>query len=188
MRRPKVLLATTFAAALALVAGPAPDVGHAAPLADGVSISVRPSSSEVTLGDRLGITVEVANRSAVRLSDLVVHIDITSLADAGSVDPEDWTSTLSKPIATIDPDGVALVDWQIQPISAGDFTLYAVVLASDNATVAASNAARIVVDDRRSLDPNGILPVSIGATVVVGGLLAFQVRFSRRGRSRPAST
>ena len=170
--------------ALALASLPA--TGHADTLADDVSVSVDPANSTVTLGETLDISVEVVNRSGQTLNGLVVHIDITSLADAGSVDPEDWTSTLSKPIADLAPKGSATVDWRIQPISAGDFSLYAVALAADDATVAASNVLRVTVDDRRSLNPNGILPVSIGAPVVVGGLLALQVRLARSNRRRPA--
>ena len=134
-----------------------PSTGHAESLAEGVSVAVAPATGDVILGESLDITVEVTNRGVDALDGLVVHIDITSLDDAGSVDPEDWTSTLSKPVGALAADGTATVDWRIQPISAGTFSLYAVVLAPGDDTVAASNVLRVSVDDRRSLDPNGIL-------------------------------
>lgn len=159
-----------------------PSVGHAEPLAEQVSVSIEPSFGEVILGEDLDLAIEVTNSGDESLADLVVHIDITALTDSTSVDPEDWTSTLSRFAGEIGPGESVTVEWRIQPISAGTFSVYAVVLAADDDSVAASNVLQVSVDDRRSLNPNGILPVAIGAPVVIGGLLATQLRRSRRHR------
>lgn len=159
-------------------------VGHAQSLVDQVSVSIEPSFSAVTLGEDLDLAIEVTNSGVESLADLVVHIDITALSDSTSVDPEDWTATLSQFAGEIEPGESVTVEWRIQPISAGTFSVYAVVLAADDDSVAASNVLQLSVDDRRSLNPNGILPVAIGAPVVIGALLATQLRLSRRHRPR----
>ncbi len=68
----------------------------------------------------------------------------------------------------------------MQPISAGRFSLYIVVLRPAGSELTASNVAIIDVEDRRSLDPDGILPVAMGVPIVVGGLLMGQIGYRRR--------
>ncbi|MDH4076217.1 MAG: hypothetical protein OEW29_09800, partial [Acidimicrobiia bacterium] len=72
--------------------------------------------------------------------------------------------------------------WQLQPISPGTYSIYAVALSAgvDNTTV--SNIATVDVADQRSLNPGGILPVAIAAPAITGGLLALQTR--RRHRTK----
>ena len=73
-----------------------------------------------------------------------------------------------------------MVRWNAQPISGGQFVLYAVALAPGATDVASSNVLAINVTERRSLNPEGILPVSIGGPVLVGGLWLAQTRLARR--------
>lgn len=162
-------------------------IGHAGSLSDQVAVTVEPAVSDVVLGADLDISIDVTNVGAEPLDDLMVHIDITALADSGSVDPEDWTATLSKPVGVIAPGRTANVAWRIQPISPGTFSLYAVVLSANDDSVAASNVLTVSVADRRSLNPNGILPVALGAPALIGGLLVAQIRTLRRSRSRAAA-
>lgn len=161
----------------------APSAAMASSIADEVTIAVEPANQSVILGDHIDITITVTNMGTQTLSDLVVHIDITDPVASTSVDPEDWTSTLSKPVGPLGPNESTTATWTIQPISPGSFALYAIVLAPDSETVAASNILAVDVIDQRSLNPNGILPVAIGAPAVVGGLLVTQLRLSRRTRS-----
>ena len=58
--------------------------------------------------------------------------------------------------------------------------LYAVALTPGAADVASSNVLAIEVTERRSLNPEGILPVAIAGPVIVGGLWLFQTRLTRR--------
>ena len=173
------------AAAAGLVVWLLPGPTSAQAIADDITVVVDPVARSVTLGEHLDITVTVSNTSATPSVALVAHIDITDPTQSSSVDPEDWTSTLSTPVGSLRPGASATVTWRIQPISAGTFTLYAIALAPGAGTVAASNVLEVSVDDQRSLNPDGILPVAIGAPVLVGGLLAVQLRLSRRTR-RPS--
>lgn len=154
----------------------------AAPLSDSVVVAIEPPSSTVVLGGHLDLQVSVTNNGIDASPPLVVHIDITKPDEATSVDPEDWTSTLSKPIGVVESGRTVVVDWTIQPISAGTFATYAVVLSPGVDTIAASNVLEVRVTDQRSLDPGGIVPVAVAVPVLVGALLAFQMRLARRRR------
>lgn len=154
----------------------------AAPLSDSVVVAIEPLSSSVVLGEHLDVQVSVTNNGADATPPLVVHIDITKPDEATSVDPEDWTSTLSKPIGAVGSDKTVVVDWTIQPISSGTFATYAVVLSPGVDTIAASNVLAVSVTDQRSLNPGGIVPVVVAIPVLIGALLAVQMRLARRRR------
>lgn len=153
-------------------------------LTDTVEITIEPPQSTVTLGDSLDLVVTATNTGSEATPPLVVHIDITDPAKATSVDPEDWTPTLSKPIGALDPGQTATLDWRLQPISSGTFATYAVALAPGVDHIASSNVLDVQVDHERTLNPGGILPVAIAAPATVGALLLVQLRLARRTRSR----
>jgi uncharacterized membrane protein len=165
-----------------LLISPASAVG----LGDTVDLVVEPTSVDVVLGQDLDLTISVTNVGSDPTPPLLVHIDITDPEKASSVDPEDWTATLSKPIGALESGATRTVDWRIQPISGGTFALYAVALSPGVDAVAASNVVTVDVADQRSLDPNGILPVAIAAPAVVGALLVVQTQRTRR-RSRASA-
>ena len=147
---------------------------------DDIEVIVDPVLSEVLLGETIDIEIIVRNHSSEATEPLILHIDITKLSSSGSVDPEDWTSTLSKRVGVIDPGAGKIVRWTIQPISGGQFVLYAVALTPGATDVASSNVLAIDVTERRTLNPEGILPVAIAGPVIVGGLWLFQTRLARR--------
>ena len=68
----------------------------------------------------------------------------------------------------------------MQPISSGQFVLYAVALTPGASDVASSNVLAIDVTEQRSLNPEGILPVAIAGPVIVGGLWLLQTWLTRR--------
>lgn len=155
---------------------------------EALALTISPSSNTVLLGDTFEINIEVANTGAAPTPAIVVHIDITDPTSTESVDPEDWTSTLSKPIGTVGPGESTNVGWELQPISPGSFALYAVSLSAGDDAVAVSNVITVDVTDRRTLNPEGILPVAIGVPALIGALLAFQVGRTRRRAGAPRTT
>jgi hypothetical protein len=150
-----------------------------APSLDELEVVITPAEASVVLGDVLVWRVEVTNTGAVASPPAAVHLDITDPDATASVDPEDWTSTLTRPIEALAPRQTITLEWEAQPISVGMFTAYAVVVSNDTATLAASGITRVQVSDQRTLNPGGILPVVLGAPVIVGGLLGFRIRRSR---------
>ena len=147
---------------------------------DGIDVEIEPSQVDVLLGESIDFEVTITNRTDTDTPPLVVHIDVTNPSRASSVDPEDWTETLSKSVGVVEPGRAKVVSWNAQPISGGQFVLYAVALTPGATNVASSNVLAINVTERRSLNPEGILPVSIGGPVLVGGLWLAQTRLARR--------
>jgi hypothetical protein len=146
---------------------------------DKVLVEVRPLTAQVALGDTIDLDVTVTNTSGAARNDLIAHIDVTSPNRDGSVDPEDWTATLSKQIDRLEPGAGTTVTWSIQPISPGTFLVYAVVLAPDAPDVAGSNVLTVSVEDQRSLNPQGVLPVVIIVPAAVGALFVSRLRRNR---------
>lgn len=149
-----------------------------------VTVSVEPTTSSIMLGESLDLHVTVTNNATAPIPELVVHLDVTDPTISTSVDPEDWTSTLTRPVGVLAPQATITLDWTVQPIAGGTFAVYAVALSADQAAVSPSNILRVEVQDRRVLNPGGILPVALGAPALVGALLVLQLRLVRRTHRR----
>lgn len=176
----RIVVAALLGSTLSLL-GARPSASQPAPdPIDDLEVTVAPASADVVLGESLELSVTVANNSQLAGEGLVAHLDVTDPAEGGSVDPEDWTSTLSRPLDGMAPGEATTVVWDVQPISAGRFSLYAVVLRKGSTELAASNVVAIGVEDQRSLNPDGILPVALGVPLVIGGLLVVQIGYRRR--------
>ncbi len=145
-----------------------------------IEVEIDPVTAEVLLGESVDLEVRVTNRTEEPTPPLVVHIDITDPSQSSSVDPEDWTATLSKGVGVIEPGMAKTVKWTVQPISGGQFALYAVALTPGGPDVTSSNVLTFDVTEQRSLNPEGILPVAIGGPVLIGGIWLVQARLARR--------
>lgn len=149
--------------------------------ADDVTVEIEPTSADLRLGESTTLTVTVTNQGAEATGRLAIHIDVTSPTGSGSVDPEDWSPTLTRRIDGLAPGETRQLDWRLQPISGGTFRAYAVALpVAGGSDVFASNGVTLAVEERRSLNPEGVLPVAVGAPAVVGVLLLGRLRRSRR--------
>jgi hypothetical protein len=178
MRALRSLLMAATAATVALgattaTAAPSPSD------ANDITVVIDPERADVDLGDSIDLQVTVTNSSNGDRSDLVAHLDVVSPDREGSVDPEDWTATLTRPTGLLAAGASTTIDWTIQPISPGAFLVYGMVLAQDGSDVAPSNVMTVSVTDRRSLNPQGVLPVVIIVPLAVGLLLADRLRRQR---------
>ncbi len=173
MRIPIVL-----AAMLTLALAAAPAAGATGP--ESVELVLSPAQATIRLGETIDLKVTVTNTSDAPTDELAIHIDVTDPGSRSSVDPEDWTSTLTRFAGPIEPGANVTVRWEIQPISGGNFTVYAVALAAGSENITASGAMLITVDEQRSLNPEGVLPVALAAPLLVGGLLLAQQWWARR--------
>ena len=176
----------SLAALLAIVAVTI-GLAQSAAAQDDLEVSIRPEMVDLTLGENVEIIVSVTNHGSVPTDDLVAHIDITDPTRAGSVDPEDWTATLSRGVGVIQPGATSSATWDLHPISGGRFTVYAVALSPNNAAVhATARAIDFNVDHQRTLNPEGVLPIALATPLVIGGLLLAQWRLSRTRRPSPS--
>ncbi len=148
---------------------------------DELVVVVEPERIEATLGDSFDIEVTVTNLSDQPSSSLVAHIDITDPAQSTSVDPEDWTETLSQSMGVVPAGASRSVSWTLQPISPGSFSLYAVALSGETNEVHASPATIVEVAFVQTLNPEGVLPVVVAGPVLIGALLFIVMRRARVG-------
>ena len=181
----KRLLLTAAGCLLAVIGSGVPSA-RADDIVDTVRVRIEPEASSINLGENLALHITVTNNGARPSPPLVVHLDITNPDRSTSVDPEDWTATLSKDVGVVAPGGSATVEWTIQPISGGHFATYAVALSPGIDNVATSNVLQVAVAEQRTLNPGGILLVAIGAPALVAALLLLQVRLARRRGLSPA--
>lgn len=127
-----------------------------------ISVLVTPDRVSTTVGTATEITVSLANNSTEATPELAVHLDITDPRERGSVDPEDWTPTLTLAMSPLAPGAQETRTWSISPIQGGTFVLYAVALDINSGVeptlIAVSNGVPVHVDEKRSFNPGGVLP------------------------------
>jgi uncharacterized membrane protein len=180
MRRLILALGTCLLTFTCLAASAA----HADGTVGDVTVRIDPPAASIKLGESLDLQITVTNQGDTPSPPLVLHLDVTDPDRSTSVDPEDWTSTLSKKVGVVAPGDSATLDWRIQPISGGTFATYAVVISPGADDLASSNVAQVDVAEQQSLNPGGILVTAAGTPVVVGALLLLQLRLARRPRAK----
>jgi hypothetical protein len=166
---------------LTCVAAPA---ANAEGTVGGVTVRIDPPAAWLNLGESLDLQITVINVGDTPSPPLVLHLDVTDPDRSTSVDPEDWTSTLSKTVGVIAPGDSATLDWRLQPIGGGTFATYAVAISPGVHDLASSNVVQVDVAEQRSLNPGGILVAAAGTPAVVGALLLLQLRLARRPARR----
>ena len=181
MKRALRLLAPAAAVAVVLTA-PAQAQSRA-----GLDVAISPGHVDTILGESFEVEATVTNEGNGPTAPLAAHIDITDPRQASSVDPEDWTDTLTQELGVIPPGQSRTVQWSLQPISGGNYTLYAVALATTEPDVYVSNAVTVNVLSNRPLNPEGVLPAVIAGPVVLGVLLGLVIRRSRSPWQRQES-
>lgn len=151
-----------------------------------VTVAIEPASVSTSLGETESITVTVTNTGDAVVGPFAVHIDITDPSSESSVDPEDWTPNLTQQVSDLAPGESATVVWELQPISSGTFSVYAVALVPESAEVAVSNAVTVDVTSSRLLNPQGVLPVAVAVPLIVGAFLIVNLRRSANLRRGPS--
>ena len=159
-------------------------VGGASASADSdpgqVTVTVAPGSISTAVGESVDITVTVVNENSGPAAEMAIHLDITDPKGVGSVDPEDWTPDLTHPQVTLAAGEQVSLPWTIAPISGGNFVLYAVALSSEAglepAMPVVSNGVPVHVEEKRSFNPAGILPLAIAMPGLMGVALVWRYR------------
>ena len=150
----------------------------AAQTAADLLISVDPATIVTEVGQTTQITVTTTNESSAESAPLSIHVDITNPGGTGSVDPEDWTAELTRQIGSIGPGETSVTTWDLKPIAGGEFSLFATVFAeAGGSDIFVSNAVDVSVASRRSLNPDGVLPVVIAMPALVVGAVIVRRRF-----------
>ena len=148
------------------------------------AISVTNDRTEITtkLGHKFTFRSRIENRGATAAADLVAHLNVVDLTGHTYVDPEDWSSHRTRYLATIAPSGSTTLAWPMNAVNSGTIGAYVAVLPRSGAPVPPTTGptVRVRIQDRKTLNSGGILPLALGLPALLG-LLALGVRV-RRGR------
>lgn len=175
MKRPVVL--ASVALALLMTFGTA--TAHAAPQAaapasqDGqIQVSTPVSELRTAVGRHFTYRPQLVNTGTTSTDVLLAHLNVASLTSDVYVDPEDWSSSRSKRVASLRPGQRITLSWDIQAVSSGSFDVYVVVLpdgraSSGSGPLVVSTPLHAVVAARRTLNAGGSLPVVIAVPVLL---------------------
>jgi len=166
-----ILMAVTIAA-LALPAAAA--AGNLTVANDRTAITTK-------LGHKFVFHSRIENRGSAAAAGLVAHLNVLDLSGHTYVDPEDWSSNRTRYLAPIPARGSTTLTWRLNAVNAGTIGVYVAVLPRSGAPVPPTTGptVRVQIQDRRSLNAGGILPLALGIPGGLG-LLAFGVRLRRR--------
>ena len=157
-----------------------------APASAGVSVANDRATVTTKLGHKFVFHSRIENRGATAATGLVAHLNVVDLTGHTYVDPEDWSSQRTRYLAPIAPGGATTITWRLNAVNAGTIGVYVAVLPKSGAPVPPSTGptVRVSIQDRKTLNSGGILPLALGIPCVLG-LLALGVRLRRR---RPVAT
>lgn len=121
------------------------------------------------LGVRFGLTSVVRNDSDAPLTGVVAHLNVLSADPGVYVDPEDWSTSRTRYLDPLPAHGSITLDWPMQAVNSGQFLVYvALARPSGPAGVTSSDALRLDVVERQTLDAGGALPLAVAGPLLVG--------------------
>ena len=137
--------------------------GGQAPASD-VAVSVSVSEVSALTGETFTFTSEVTNSGSEATPPLIANLNFVATDHSTYIDPEDWSPQRTISVAPIAADASATQTWTVKPVLAGDVAVYVVVLPEPPALagagpLAASPAIPVHVEEHRTLNPGGVLPV-----------------------------
>jgi hypothetical protein len=160
-------------------------IGASAPApAAAVEVSMDRDQVSARLGESFGLRSTVTNSSPRPREDLVAHLNIVSLKKGVYVDPEDWSSERTQYLGALEPHESIDLSWNVEAVNGGEFAIYVVVVPGRNerapaARLAASPAVDVRIEEHKTLNSGGVLPLALGIPALLG-LLALGVRIRRR--------
>lgn len=156
----------------------------AARSAGSLSVASDRTAVETRLGHKFVFHSRIWNRGAIPAGDLVAHLNVLDLTGHTYVDPEDWSSDRTRYLAPIPAGGSTTLTWRVNAVNAGTIGIYVAVLPRSGAPVPPTTGptVRVRIQDRKSLNAGGILPLALGIPGLLG-LLSLGVRIQRGARN-----
>jgi hypothetical protein len=132
------------------------------------------------LGHKFVFHSTIRNNGTAPAGGLVVHLNVVDLSGHTYVDPEDWSSHRTRYLAAIPAGASTTVSWPMNAVNSGTIGVYVAVLPRSGAPVQPTTGPilRVRIQDRKTLNSGGILPLALGFPALLG-LLAFGVRLRR---------
>lgn len=180
---PALAVALLAASALLGLSAGAP-VAAQAPAPVDLTVSVNMTQRSTQLGETFKFSSTITNNSDAASGTLIANLNFVSQDRKTYIDPEDWSPDRTIEVGSIAAHSTAIRAWTVKPVVKGDVGAYVVVLPKSpelaaSASPAASPVIHIHVQERRPLNPGGILPVALAVPAAVA--LAFAgLRAARR--------
>lgn len=161
-----------FVVGLVLVLAPA---AHA-----GLGVSNDREAVATKLGHKFVFHSTIRNNALASAGGLVAHLNVVDLSGHTYVDPEDWSSHRTRYLAPIPAGGSITLSWPMNAVNSGTVGIYVALLPRSGAPVPPTTGPvlRVRIEDRKTLNAGGILPLALGLPVLLG-LMALGVRFGR---------
>lgn len=146
----------------------------------GVSVSNDRTAIATKLGHKFVFHSTIRNDGAAPAGGLVAHLNVVDLSGHTYVDPEDWSSHRTRYLASIPAGASITVSWPMNAVNSGTVGVYVAVLPRSGAPVPpiTGPTLRVRIEDRKTLNSGGILPLALGLPALLG-LLALGVRVRR---------
>jgi hypothetical protein len=156
----------------------------AARAAHNLSVANDRTAIVTKLGHKFVFHSRIGNRGSTAAAGLVAHLNVLDLSGHTYVDPEDWSSRRTRYLAPIPAGGSTTLTWHLNAVNAGTIGIYVAVLPRSGAPVPPTTGptVRVRIQDRKSLNAGGILPLALGIPGFLG-LLTLGVRFQRGGNA-----
>jgi hypothetical protein len=138
-----------------------------------LTVSVSKSEVSTLTGETFTFTSEIMNNGSSATPPLIANLGFVALDQSTYVDPEDWSPQRTLSVGSIAAASSATQTWTVKPVLKGDVAVYVVVLPeapslAGTGPLAASPAIPVHVEEHRTLNPGGVLPV----VLAVPGMLA----------------
>jgi hypothetical protein len=148
--------------------------------AAGLLVSNDRTAIATKLGHKFVFHSTIRNDGTTPASGLVAHLNVVDLSGHTYVDPEDWSSHRTRYLAPIPSGGSATLAWPMNAVNSGTIGVYVAVLPRSGAPVPPTTGptVRVRIQDRKTLNSGGILPLALGFPALLG-LLALGVRLRR---------
>jgi hypothetical protein len=148
--------------------------------AGGLSVAMDRTAVATKIGHKFVLHARIENRGGTAAGGLVAHLNVVDLTGHTYVDPEDWSTSRTRYLPPVPEGGSTKLTWRIDAVNAGTIGIYIAVLPRSGAPVPPTTGptVRIWIQDRKTLNSGGILPLALGIPGALG-LLALGVRLRR---------
>lgn len=156
---------------------------------EALEIRVQPTSVNTTLGKDVTLTVHLTNSSKSQAPSMTAHLMIVDPDGGLPLDPEDWTSEISRKVGPLEPGESASLEWIIRPIMEGAHAMFVVVVPVDpRENVALRSSVIVPISIGASQADLGLaVPVAIGMPILICVVIVSQMALGRWRRQLATS-
>jgi hypothetical protein len=153
----------------------------AAPARAAVTVTNDRTQITTKIGHKFVFNTRIENLGGEPARGLLAHLNVVDLTGHTYVDPEDWSSNRTRYLSPVPAHGATTLTWKLNAVNPGTIGVYIAVLPRSGAPVAPMTGptVRVRIQDRKTLNSGGILPLALGIPGALG-LLGLSVRSWRR--------